>query len=532
MAIYKNTEDSIIWDVFPSDFTKDGSFEQLIQQWKKAQFASLIEEEKNRVFPFIQRWGELLSRVSTITTKDLEELFFRTPLLSGVLYCSHSTVLSENFFDSQPERLSHPTDRVIAEEALKSLPSAKDLTFSFPRKYQFAGFYNSWGFVRVERKDDQGNGAAVLLSVITIDGAILDLLKKTGYKHLVNLFNQSWNGSIHDYIHHLGLYTNPSFGIGKRSPMSLRGLQKEVDAWGEDMVDTFNYEYWAHRTHRLITEDLADLDHELIIQDAHNYFSELNLFQQDLLRYGYKLSDVQRVSEYLASIYIWPLHILIHPYSITMEKIGEFLEFLILPEVDDPIKEAAFILSDSCNLLENQLQARIIIKLLKKLKWDENHDQWQQFLSTLNQEEKENLSIQFIQNVAEEKTNILKKPLINFSKLLEMDEELPEAFLSVLSEMNNPPLLKGMSVALQALQIHLQTNFLKKGDWLRFKVAITAQRGMYNCWDHDYPVIFRKNPQNPLIIFAEIFTILQKNLSLYQPYLLEKQSYELSGIHS
>ena len=104
-------------------------------------------------------------------------------------------------------------------------------------------------------------------------------------------------------------------------------------------------------------------------------------------------------------------------------------------------------------------------------------------------------------------------------------------FLKKLSEMDDTPILKGLSKSLQALLINSTNPFFEKSEWLRFKVAITVQRGLYNCWDHDYPVIYQGKPTHPLIVFSEIFTILKKTLSLYQPFLQNKKSYELSGIY-
>lgn len=475
--IYRNTADSVIWDIFPENFTENGSFEKLIEMWKSGSFSSLVMQEILRVRPFLRAWGDLLFKTTGTSADDLEHLFLKAPELSGVLYCSHSTVLSENFFVPAPQKITHPTDRVIAQEALQRLPSAKDLTFSFPRKYEFAGFYNSWGFVRIERKDDEGNGAGVLLSVVTLDGEVLDLLKKMQCEPLVNLYNQSWNGAIHDYIHHLALYTNPSFGIGKRSPMSLVNLHREVDQWGEDMVDTFNYEYWAHRTHRLVTGNCPEVKPEQIIQDAKEYFFQTSQLQDRMLKSGYERAYVQKVGEYLGSIYLWPLHILVHPYGEVMQKVGESIELLDLPEKKDLLMEAGTLLSGKYFPQDPRLQEKIFAKLQ--------------------------------------------------TKVLGGSREEVKNFLIALSQLDEHPLLKGLAIALKSLKICDEKIPFPKQEWLRFKVAITVQRGMYNCWEHSYPVIFQKQVTDPLIVFSKIFQIVQNTLSQYRK---QRHSYELSGI--
>jgi hypothetical protein len=273
--------------------------------------------------------------------------------------------------------------------------------------------------------------------------------------------------------------------------MSLCNVHREVDQWGKDMVDTFNYEYWAHKTHRLVTEALPELDPQQIIDDARNYFQELARLQSHLCALGYNVEYVQRVGEYLGSVYLWPLHILIHPYGATMEAIGEFIEQLNLPVKEDKLLEAAKLASgdylpQGCSFRE---------KLLQRL-----------------QERRPDTS---------EISDIL------FSA---QDRELQWHFLSLLSEMNDTPLLTGISLSIKALNIKLSKEPFKKSEWLRFKVAMTVQRGMYNCWDHEYPVIFRERSSHPLVVFATFFEILKETLSAYQPYFLNRNSYELSGI--
>lgn len=336
---------NIIWDVFPEEFTESGHFQKFITALKKENFAQLIYNEKKRVQIFLNEWEIQLKNCSGDFSKniDLDQLFLSTPKLSGILYFSHNTVLSEAFFLSSPEKIGHPTDRIIHATSKNLLPSSKDLTFSFPRKYFFEGFVNSWGFVRVERKNDQGYGAGIALSVTTLDPEVMDLMRKLNFQHLAHLYNQAWNGAIHDYIHHIALYTNPSFAIGKLSPMSHLNLEKEIDQWGEDMKDTFNYEYWAHCTHRLITQPIIEKFTKNIINDADQYFDAVSQFQKELLRRNPENNDlVERIGIYLSCIYLWPLHILLHPSSSEIEQIGNFVNRIHLKidqkRIDDVLK--------------------------------------------------------------------------------------------------------------------------------------------------------------------------------------------------
>ncbi|MGE4574881.1 MULTISPECIES: hypothetical protein [Parachlamydia] len=320
----------VIGDISPEDFHQNGAFFAFIQHLKSMNFDELIALELHQVGHFLKIWEQQLNEENTcshiygdLLPIDLGELFLQTPKLSGVLYLSHNHVISEAFFQENPQNLQHLTDRVIHPIIQKQLPEWKDLTFSFPRRYRFSGFYNSWGFIRVERKDVQGNGCGIILSITTLDAEVMTMMKKQHYEHLGDLYNQAWDGAIHDYVHHIALYTNPSFGIGKVSPMSLVNEHSVIDKWGADMLDTFNYEYWAHRTHRLITGNMmGEGDKQQLISKAKKYFTEVYAFLQILLKEN-SPSYVQRVSNYLVNIYLWPLHIIIHPFDLKFEELTE-----------------------------------------------------------------------------------------------------------------------------------------------------------------------------------------------------------------
>lgn len=338
----------VIWDIFPEDFNQDGHLHQLIKQLKEINFDQLVTFELNNVHSFLGEWTKQLNEenrqtpiYSSSDPIDLTQLFRLTPKLSGVLYLSHNYVLSESLFQENPQNLQHLTDRIVHPAVQTHLPFWKDLTFSFPRKYQFEGFYNSWGFIRIERKDSQGNDAGILISVNTLDSRVMDLMKKHHFEHLADLYNHAWDGAIHDYIHHIALYTNPSFGIGKRSPMSLANEHAVIDRWGTDMLDTFNYEYWAHRTHRLITERiLTDEQKKMMISNARNYFKEVFSFLKVLLREK-DSQFVQRISNYLVNVYMWPIHILMHPFDPKLEELTEEVNRLRIDQNKDLLEEVS-----------------------------------------------------------------------------------------------------------------------------------------------------------------------------------------------
>jgi len=319
----------VVWDILPEDFNQNGHLQKLINSVKESDFEELVETEIQRTARFLEEWEKQLlhenqsAAIPPLQSQeiDLTQLFRKTPQLSGVIYLSHNYVMSEALFEEFPQNKRHLTDRVVHERIQQHLPAWQDLTFSFPRQYKFDGFYNSWGFVRIERSDAEINGKAVLLSVNTLDPHIMALMKKHEFTHLAELYNRAWDGAIHDYIHHIALYTNPSFGIGKLSPMSLADEHHLIDGWGSNMLDTFNYEYWAHFTHRLITEKVLTQDEkEKIISHAIQYFNEVSVFLSILLK-DHSIKFVQRVSNYLVHIYLWPIHVLLHSLDPLFEKL-------------------------------------------------------------------------------------------------------------------------------------------------------------------------------------------------------------------
>lgn len=544
---YTPGEDSIIWDIFPDEFTGDGYFENFIQKIKNENFENLLQNELERVSPYLNTWGDLLRNITPISPDILKEWFCKTPQLSGVIYFSHSTVLSESFFSSDTSLTRHPTDRIISDKIQSVLPSAKDLTFSFPRQYNFDGFYNSWGFIRIERQDNNGNGAGVALSVVTLDSKIMELMRKNGFQHLAYLYNQCWNGSIHDYIHHLGLYTNPSFAIGKHSPMSIYGQHLDIDKWGKEMVDTFNYEYWAHRTHRLITENQKNLNFIQIINDAEIYFKEAGNFQKKLLDSQQELEYVQKIGQYLGCIYLWPLHILIHPYGPIMDKIGQFIDFLILPQKKDRILDTIEALLTIQYPQELKAKSRLFLELINCLNWTNEHPslketciEFENFkkkshIIPLNQTFIEFLDIIASNGIHPAINEIELRKILDIQKIIHKtaSNEIKKTYLSILSNLQETPLQKGMSKALKALSLENGNEKvpLSNYEWIRFKTEIIVQRGLYNCWEHDLPVIFRGQPTHPFEAFHEIFKIIQQTYQSCKPYLFEGSHYELAGIH-
>ncbi len=549
---YRPGELNIIWDIFPHEFDSNGHLEQFIQIVKQENFDWLLNEELKRVAPFLEKWGELLQEISPINSETLKEWFLKTPKLSGVIYFSHSTVISELFFSKNNIHLiSHPTDRIICQEAINSLPSAKDLTFSFPRKYSFDGFYNSWGFIRIERQDENLNGAGIVLSVVTLDSEIMDLMRKHDFKHLAYLYNKSWDYSVHDYIHHLALYTNPSFGIGKLSPMSIYGQHHAIDQWGEDMVNTFNYEYWAHRTHRLITEKLTYPHDSQILLNAQDYFLEIKHFQECLISHGYQIEYIQKVGQYLGCIFLWPLHILKHPHASLMHSVRDFAEGLYLPEKQDRIKDTISLLQEINYPSEIYERAYYFLKLLDHLNWEQENPLLKKFNLLFEKYVQKSISNDFLFDFLQ-KTALKENPLDltqdELSKLLDINQiilsdfdgdekwlrNLQIAYLDILSKQVETPLQKGISIALKALKIDLkmdqQSRSLSKYEWLCLKTEITVQRGMYNCWEHEHAVIYQQKPTSVLKIFQHFFELLEQTYNISEHHLSKKNNYKLSGI--
>lgn len=558
MTRYEPGEGNIIWDVFPEENNSEGHLEQFLQLLKQEDFDALIEEELDRVIPFLLKWENLLSKFKSNSCKSLKEWFLQTPKLSGILYFSHNTVFPEGFFESSPglNTLRHPTDRVINARSRLLLPSARDLTFSFPRKYIIDGFYNSWGFVRVERKDNKGNGCGIALSVTTLDSRIMHLMRLHGFQRLAYLYNQSWNGSVHDYIHHIALYTNPSFGIGKRSPMSLWGYHGGIDQWGQDMVDTFNYEYWAHRTHRLITQDLIEAQHENILSNARIYFEETARFQEVLIDSNYESEYIEKVIQYLSCIYVWPLHILIHPYGPVMDKIGTFIEDLQFLEKKDTVSEACALLCDSGYPQELPIKAQLLVDLMNHFGWDEDHYRIKPLVSAFNRFKHMTRSLansqfqfnKFLSDLVKGQIELddrdvdLVKEIVNFKSILFPENlqnqegllELRAHYLRQLSRINHSPLARGVQAALKSLKLdELVAPYIRpfgKYEWIRFKTEMTVQRGMYNCWEHDHAIIYKKQEADPVEVFHHFLGILQETY-MNSKFHFIKSRYELGGIY-
>lgn len=318
-------------EILPQDFEAGSDFDQIHKGLTGRDFDEMVGEEAERVSHYLSEWQRQLKVADQTMVMselgDLKSVFREMPTYSGVLYLSDNLVLSEAVFDAAAEGQAHLTSRSVHPVVKQNLPWTDRLTFSFPRKYNFFGFLNSWGFVRFPEVSKDRQDRAILISCTTLDPQILMLLKKTGMEELALQYNRVWRGAIHDYLHHVVMYTNPSFGIGRRSPMSLVGAHEPVDDWGQRMRSTFNYEYWAHRSHRLVTADLMTPDtEETSLGWAMEYLDGVFEFSRRLTEAGDPSDLAERAAAYLVAVYLWPLNILFDPRSAHAAQIRDKLK--------------------------------------------------------------------------------------------------------------------------------------------------------------------------------------------------------------
>lgn len=326
----------VVREISPHDFRSGGDFDRVHERLTGQEFDDLVAEECTRVSHYLDEWQRQLHKVDKASVMremgDLRTAFRDMSTYSGVLYLSDNLVLSEAIFDNAAEGQAHLTSRSVHPVVKRKLPWTDRLTFSFPRKYNFFGFWNSWGFVRFPEVNKDRQDRAILSSCTTLDPQILKLLEKTGMEDLALQYNRVWRGAIHDYLHHVVMYTNPSFGIGRRSPMSLAGANEPVDDWGQRMMSTFNYEYWAHRSHRLITAALMTPEtEETSLGWAMEYLEGVFEFSRRLFASGESADLADRAAAYLVAIYLWPLNILFDPRSAHAAKIRNKLKAAPFP---------------------------------------------------------------------------------------------------------------------------------------------------------------------------------------------------------
>lgn len=464
----------IIWDIDPEDFQELGSFAQLQRHLTQDSYSQLIAEEAKRVSHFLYEWENQLIKFQQrdFLTQSLSTLFLQTPQLSGVTYLSDNYVISEAFFNAEREGLGHLTDREVSLTIQKALPWSKQLSFSFPRKYSFFGFINSWGFIRFPRQNDQGLDAAVLISCTTLDPKVMKLMAETHFTHLVSLYNHVWDGAIHDYIHHIGLYTNPSFGIGKLSSMSIASVNDQIDLWGQSMMSTFNYEYWAHRSHRLITEKtLTDSQKEAITDKACHYVQEVYRFYDQLVSLNLSEKYIEEVVGYLLAIYLWPLGILLHPLSKWMEKIHFEIN-------KSPFRKVISVLA--------------IADLLAEKGQISDHSIKDKLMSN--------------------------NPLHKMQGIQAFIDQATSGIDIGISYM-----LKGLG-----LENLNENSTLSWYEWLRVYTDITARRGLYESWYHQLPVIFNGKDIHPHHATLLILEHVTHALRLFEQ--KKMNHYQLSGI--
>ena len=436
-----------VMDVAPADFNVGGEFAALRQRLCATPFNELIECECRNVSSFLDEWQRQLlavdPRASLLSRMSMRDLFRVTPQLSGVLYLSSNIIVSEALWDDCHEGVTHPTSREVAAQIQAALPWTSELTFSFPRKYDFFGYLNSWGFIRFPRLDDSGNGAGVLTSCTTMDPRVMQLLRRTGAGSIIHRHNAVWFDAVHDFLHQVVLYTNPSFGIGRRSPMSIAGAHDPVDAWGVEMVDTFNYEYWAHRSHRCITSALMTQDWgESIAARGVDYVRAVFDFHSLMLASKIVAkAEAERIAAYLIAIYLWPLNVLLHPQSLWIEKIATRID-------DGPFRPSRDPVAD-------------VVAILRSSRISESADRATAFSTGLGR---------------------------GLPGILRFMEEAAS------------PIERGVAGILRVIGVENWRSATPRLSWyqrLRLQITVTGYRGLYEGWFHDHPVRWNGGDVDP-----------------------------------
>ncbi len=547
--------DRIIWSIEPRDFNESGELHNYIQKLTALNFEDFIEFELANVRPFLLEWESLLKKENCETgaikeSIDLQALFRKAPELSGVVYYSDNSVICEQIFEEHPEQLVHLTDKVLQKNVRESLPCAQNLSFSFPRKYTFEGYANGWGFARVERENSAGNGAAVALSVTTLDQDIMRLLKKYDSEPLAELYNQVWDYAIHDYIHHIAIYTNPSFAIGKRSPMSIAQENDLIDRWGASMVDTFNYEFWAHSTHRKITEAILSSEKKAeLIKKAKVYFREVKVFQEKIL--NAECSDrgrqlAHKVGSYLTFIYLWPLHILLPPYGREIEELRKCINALDVGEVRDVRKYVLKSIAETgfpddliariqlFLALKQHLDKKDYVEIISKLESIISHSKLEKlFPEKLSDFE----CLQCILDRSIQVSSNLEKALmeaLNFDRACQNKDLVFEKFLEESEKFTHSAKMIALSETFRALGIRQKlTSSESQLEWfdlILLKTDLVAQRGSYENWFHDQPIIFDMEPITPMSSMLKFLEAFYETFPRFQEKIAQIEPYHLTGI--
>lgn len=216
------------------------------------------------------------------------------------------------------------------------------------------------------------------------------------------------------------------------------------------MLDTFNYEYWAHRTHRLITEKLFTSAEKsqwiarfaVYLQEVHSFCSLL--CQKESTLYA------QRVSNYLVCVYLWPLHILIHPLDPLFGEVVDLVNRLQICPIAAVQQEIAFRVQ---SIVQNQNLAS-------------GPKEW---------------------------------ALREVVRGLRLEEKIRQGAM----------------------------------DWfdvLRFQTDWVVQRGMYEGWFHDQPVLYQNRPVSCHQVTLHMLNVLKETFPLFTQKLPHIQPYTLQGI--
>ena len=331
-------------------------------------FEDALAVETRARSPWLNAWSDRMNRKFPDAGKpaiDMAQTYSDMAKISRAVYLGGGIIGSED----GPIRLwdlvlMEKPRRVYKSEALSMFgPSASSLPFdkitlSTNGHTDYCGFRHDWGFIRLEQ-EDAGGKWALFLNFLKFDQAVFDVLMDAGLHgpgSALELYADMFNDISHDYVHQVfppGGPENGVFYLGTDSPLTkdrtkikMTTLQDSFEtAAAAGMASapmhklyqlsekrTGDYELWAALTHRQNFLDALTPAHERKMeQNARAYMACLPKIQKAAheLHEGTaqeKTAFAQRVGEYMVSVYIWPLQMILPHDHEVMNIIREGIE--------------------------------------------------------------------------------------------------------------------------------------------------------------------------------------------------------------
>jgi hypothetical protein len=273
---------------------------------------------------------------------DMRAAFREIAYFSHFIFSSKVILIGDGLIDYDTPKLS--CNNVNGEIPEIAIPGSK----KHGATANFGGLKSTYGFLRtpISSKSNEGRPAQVF-PFVSIDETVCSLLAHY-QSDLLEQYATMFDKTIHDYMHG-GTFLAGRYPIFQVSDSPINRLRSNIngtipiDKWYSHMSDApTDFESWASLEHREVMQDVFRNNPEKkreIIVAAKKYIEEVSKLQRKIIedsdysnlgRNSDQTSKREHIArsfgEYMMSIYLWPLQLILLPEGPEFAEIENFMK--------------------------------------------------------------------------------------------------------------------------------------------------------------------------------------------------------------